>query len=163
TLKVTNDPLVSATFGGCTQGLINGLTCPMNFAYEAGQNDPTSQTVTVASSTGAALTVTPTVAMNSQAACGTSWLTVGTVASGANNTSTFTVSVNPTNPAIANGTTCNGTLNIAAVNPADSDAAPNSPLQIPVSLYVNNTGMLVANPVGLNFSVALNAQSSPQT
>ena len=163
TLKVTNDPLVSATFGACTEGLVNGLICPMNFAYEVGQNNPTSLAVTVSSSNGAALTVTPAVTMSTQAACGTTWLTVGQVASGSNNSSTFTVSVNPTNPVIANGTTCTGTLNIAAINPADSNAAPNSPLEIPVALYVNNSGMLVANPIALNFSVGLNAAPAYQT
>ncbi len=163
TLKVTNDPLVSATFGACTQGLVNGLTCPMNFAYEVGQNNPTTQTVTVASSNGAALTVTPTVTMTTQAACGTTWLTVGQVAGGSNNSSTFTVTVNPTSPVIANGTACTGSLNIAAVNPADSNTAPNSPLTIPVTLYVNNSGMLVANPIALNFPVGLNAAPSYQT
>lgn len=153
TLKVSNDPLVTATFGGCTMGLVTGLTCPLNFPYEVGQNNPTSQTITVGSSTGAALTVTPTATQNTVSGCPANWLSIGSVNAGSNNTSTFTISANPAG--VTNGSICTGNVSVAATA-ASGNASPNSPLSIPVSLYVNNAAMLVVSPVALNFTVAQN-------
>ncbi len=159
TLKVSNDPLVTATFGGCTMGLVTGLTCPLNFPYEIGQNNPTAQTITIGSSTGAALTVTPTATQNTVSGCPANWLTVGAVTAGSNNTSTFTVSANPVG--VTNGSICTGSVSVAATA-ASGNASPNSPLSIPVSLYVNNAAMLVVSPVALNFTVAPNQLSPNQ-
>lgn len=160
TLKVSNDPLVTATFGGCTMGLVTGLTCPLNFPYQVGQNNPTTQTITIGSSTSAALTVTPTATQNTVTGCPANWLSVGAVTSGNNNTSTFTVSANPAT--VPNGTVCTGNISVAATNPTSGNAAPNGPLTIPVSLYVNNSAMLMVSPTALSFTVAPTQLSTVQ-
>jgi uncharacterized protein (TIGR03437 family) len=160
-LKVSNDPYVTATFNGCTMGVVPGLTCPMAFPYQTGQNNPTTQTVTIGS-TGAALTATPTVTQNTIAGCPANWLSIGAVTAGANNTSTFTVSANPAG--VTNGIAggCTGTISVAATA-ASGNASPNSPLSIPVTLYVNNSAMLAVTPAALTFAVAPNQLSANQT
>jgi uncharacterized protein (TIGR03437 family) len=159
TLKVSNDPLVTATFGGCTMGLVTGLTCPINFPYQVGQNNPVSQLVTIGSNSNVALTVTPTVTQNTIAGC-VNWLSVSAVSSPSSTTEAFTVSANPAG--VPNGTVCTGSVSVAAVNPVSGNASPNSPLTIPVSLYVNNTAMLVVNPIALSFTVQPNVLSASQ-
>ncbi len=162
TLKVSNDPLVTATFNGCTMGLVTGLTCPLNFPYEVGQNNPTTQTVTIASSTGAALTVTPTATQATITGCPANWLSVSAVTAGTNNSSTFTVTANPVG--VTNGISggCTGTISVAATNPTSGNASPNSPITIPVNLYVNNAAMLVVSPSALSFTVQPNQLSAVQ-
>jgi hypothetical protein len=74
--------------------------------------------------------------------CGSLWLQ----ATNANSTltgvtdDTLTVSV-----AVAGlvSATCNGTITINATNPATGAAAVNSPLTIPVTLYVSSSALLV--------------------
>jgi uncharacterized protein (TIGR03437 family) len=156
TLTVSNDPLVVATFGGCSS--LN-TTCPMNFAIQTGQNNTTSQTVHVASSNTAAIAFTPTAAMNTNAACGTSWLSVGSVTAGSAD-STFPVNVTP--GTIVSGTTCTGTVTITATNPANGNALPNSPVTIPVTMYVSTSPMLVVNPIALNFTTSTSSATNPQ-
>jgi uncharacterized protein (TIGR03437 family) len=161
TLIVSNDPLVTVSFGGCTQGIISGLTCPMQFLYQVGQNNPIVQTVTVASSNGAALNSTPTVSMTQAANCTPNWLSVGQITAGVNNTTTFVVTANPAG--IPNGTACAGTVTVTATNPTSGNASPNSPQQFPVALYVNNAAMVVPNAVALNFTAAPNSIPPTQT
>jgi trimeric autotransporter adhesin len=155
TLTVSNDPLVVAAFGGCST--LN-TTCPMNFALQTGQNNPTTQTVHITSTTGTAITFTPTAAMATNAVCGSSWLSVGSITAGTGE-STFPVNVNP--GSIVSGTTCSGTITIAATNPANGNALPNSPLTFPVTMYVSTSPMLVASPIALNFTVSTATSTNP--
>lgn len=159
TLKVSNDPLVTATFGGCTMGLVSGLTCPLSYPYQVGQNNPTAQTVTVASSTGAALTVTATAAQNTVSGCPANWLSASALTAGANNTQTFMVSANPAG--VTNGSVCTGNVTVNATA-SSGNAVPNGPLVIPVTLYVNNSAMLVVNPTALSFTAGVNQVSTLQ-
>ncbi len=152
-LTVSNDPLIVASFANCSMSANNG--CPMNFPYQTGQNNPVSQQVTIASSTGAAFSsVTAAGAMTAATGCTSNWLTVSPVSAGASNTSVFTVAVSPAG--IPNGTVCTGTVTVNATA-ASGNASPNSPLQFTVKLFVNNSAMLVVNPISLSFNAAANS------
>ncbi len=129
-LKVTNDPLLSAT--------VNALAFP----YQIGQATPATQSFQITSSTGAPLNYTATLATTT---CGSSWL----LAANANNTLTGvtndTLNVAVATAGLAAGT-CNGTITINATNPATGVAAVNSPITIPVTLFVSTTAQLVLTP-----------------
>jgi uncharacterized protein (TIGR03437 family) len=151
TLTVMNDPIIVATANGCST-----LTqpCPMIFAAQTGQNTP-AQRIQVTSSTGTPLSY---VATPSQAACtGTTWLTLNENTTSTTNGS-FTASVNPAG--IAAGTQCTGSISIAGVNPATTAATPNSPLVIPVTLYVSSTPLLVVTPTAVAFTAQQGANSA---
>jgi uncharacterized protein (TIGR03437 family) len=151
TLTVSNDPMIVATFGGCSTA---NTTCPLNFPVQLGQTATTTQSIKVGTSTGAPATFTVTAAMTPAAACGTSWLANGVV--GADGT--FPVTVTP--GTIAAGTTCNGTITIAGTNPTSGAALPNSPVTIPVRMDVSATPMMVASPIALNFTLGMNTNST---
>lgn len=158
TLTVSNDPLIVATFGGCSTQNTN---CPLNFPIQVGQNSPTSQNITVTSSTGAQASFTATVAMTpSQTGCGTTWLASGVTTAQVGNTAIFPITVTPPATVPTAGVTCTGTVTIAGTNPNTGVALPNSPVTIPVMMYVSSNPMLVATPIALSFSVAPNATDS---
>ena len=147
-LKVTNDPTIAASAG------------KLSFPYQIGQSVPAAQSVKITSSTGVPLNYTASLATTT---CGSTWL----LAANANNsltgvtddplTGTLNVSVNIAGLAAA---TCNGTLTINATNPATGAAAVNSPLSIPVTLFVSTTAQLVLTPANLQpFTVGLGAPS----
>jgi uncharacterized protein (TIGR03437 family) len=71
----------------------------------------------------------------------------------------FSTAANATG--IAAGTKCDGTINITATNAASGAAVPNSPLSIPVSLYVSSTPLLIVTPSALTFSGQLNGATPP--
>lgn len=154
TLTVSNDPLIVATFNGCST---QNTACPMNFPIQIGQNNPTSQTIAVTSSTGAQASFTATVAMTASQACGTSWLSSSVTTAQVGTTASFPITVTP--GSIVSGTTCTGTITIAGTNPANGAALPNSPVTIPVTMYVSSNPMLVPGQAALSFSVAPNATS----
>jgi uncharacterized protein (TIGR03437 family) len=148
-LKVTNDPVISASVGA------------LSFPYQIGQSAPVARTVRIISSTGVALTYTASLATTT---CGSTWL----LATNANNLlsgltdDTLTVSVATTGLVAG---TCNGTLTISATNPATGAAAVNSPLAIPVTLTVSTTAQLVLTPPNPPvFTVGVGAPSpAPQS
>ncbi len=155
TLTVSNDPLVVASFGGCST---TNTTCPLNFPIQIGQNNPTGQTIRVTSSTGAQASFTATVAMTPSAACGTGWLSSGVNVALVSNDASFPITVTP--GAIVAGSVCTGTITISGTNPATGAPLPNSPVTIPVNMYVSSTAMLVPNSVALNFNTNINASAS---
>lgn len=126
TLNITNNVLLSASQSS------------LNFNYQIGQAQPTSQTVNI-TSTGAPLTYSVTASSNSAscpnflAASPTSGTTNGTIA----------VTVNTTGLVAG---TCTGQISIA------SSGAGNSPLTIPVNLYVSNSALLNVSPSAINIT-----------
>ncbi|MBZ5625458.1 MAG: hypothetical protein LAQ69_43195 [Acidobacteriia bacterium] len=154
-LKVTNDPVIVAIANGCSTA---SLPCPLIFPSQTGQAPAPAQLVRVTSSTGTPLNYSTTT---SGTTCGNNWLVVSGATSGSTD-GIFSVAVNPAS--IAPGTKCDGTVSIAATNPTTGAAAPNSPLQIPATLYVSSTPLLVFGPGALTLSGNLNGQpTSPQT
>jgi len=154
TLTVSNDPLIVATFGGCST---QSAACPLNFPIQTGQNNPVTQNITVTSSTGAQASFSATVAITpSQANCAAGWLSSGVTSAQLGTTATFPISVTPPTTIPAAGVTCTGTITITGINPTTGVALPNSPVTIPVTMYASANAMLVAAPVALNFSVAPN-------
>jgi uncharacterized protein (TIGR03437 family) len=126
TLKVSNDPLVTASVSA------------LSFPYQIGQSFPTAQSVKVSSSTGAALAYTVTASP--------SWL----VTTGASSGTTDGLFLVQTNPAGQPTGTYDGSLTITASSPVSGKAVVNSPLRVPVKMYVSNNPLLVT------------AQSAPQ-
>jgi uncharacterized protein (TIGR03437 family) len=155
TLTVANDAQIVATVSGCS---LPSQSCTMLFPVQTGQAAPAQQTVSVTTSTGAALNYTATT---SATACGGNWL----ILSGATSASTagaFGVSVNGSG--VAAGSKCEGSISIAAINPVTGASAPNSPLTIPVTMYVSTTPLLSASPAALRFSAPVGgAAPNPQT
>jgi uncharacterized protein (TIGR03437 family) len=154
TLTVSNDPLIVATFGGCST---QSTTCPLNFPIQTGQNNPVTQNIAVTSSTGAQASFSATVAITpSQANCAAGWLASGVTTAQLGSSATFPISVTPPTTIPAAGVTCTGTITITGINPTTGIALPNSPVTIPVTMYASANPMLVATPIALNFSVAPN-------
>ncbi len=145
TLTVANDPAIVAN------------TNTIAFPYQIGQSSPAAQTVSLTSSTGAPLNYSVTSAETS---CSTvNWLTLGGSTTGATNAS---FSVTPSNLASLSAGTCTGTVTVTAINPATGNAAINSPLVIPVTLFVSSTPLLVVSPATLAFSSPVSGATSTQ-
>ena len=140
TLTVANDPYL------VTNG--NQIPTAISIPYQVGQSAPATQTINLTSSTGAPLNYS---IASTESTCSTvNWLTLGQSMTGTTNGS-FTVT--PSNlQNIPAGTTCNGVITLTATNPATGNPAINSPLTIPVTLYVSNTPLLVTSAPALNFT-----------
>jgi len=151
TLVVSNNPVIVVSTNGCST-LVN-QSCPLLFADQIGQTAPAAQNISIASSTLAALNYTVTAASSS---CGGAWLLPGGATSGTTNA---TVPIGVSANGVAAGSVCNGNLSIAATIAATGAAAPNSPLTIPVTMYVSNSAMLVVNPNALSFTAPELGQS----
>lgn len=158
TLSVSNDPLITATYGGCSTA---NTICTLNFPIQIGQTQATTRNVQVTTTTGAQASFTATATMTASAACGTSWLATGATAAVVGTEATFPITVTP--GTIAAGTMCEGNIAIAGTNPTTGAALPNSPVNIPVKMYVSANAMLVTSPIALHFSLAPNATSNQQT
>jgi uncharacterized protein (TIGR03437 family) len=156
TLRVSNDPLIVASFGGCSTA--TNSSCPLNFMVQSGQTATTTQTVHVQSSTGGSASFTAAVATTS---CGNGWLSAGVTAAVVGTQADFPISVAP--GSITVPSTCDGTVTITGTNPTTGAALPNSPVTIPVKLYLSANAMVVANPVALSFNVGVNATSTAKT
>ncbi|MBS1855367.1 MAG: hypothetical protein JST11_08385 [Acidobacteria bacterium] len=148
TLKVTNDPVIVTSLASAA------------FAYQIGQAVPASQLLKITSSTGAPLTFTATPVLTG--CTSTSWLALngnaGATVSGSTDAS-LVVSVNPTGLAAG---TCQGKITIAATVTSTGAAAVNSPLDVPITLYVSTTPLLVVSPSAPpTFTVGVGAQSAP--
>ena len=143
-LTITNDPIIVVSANGCTTATF--ANCPLLFPSQTGQSPVPSQLVRVTSSTGIPLNYSVTT---NASACGGNWLQV----SGGTNNSTdgvFSVSVIPTG--IAAGTRCDGSVVITATNSSTKAAAPNSPLTIPVTMFVSSSAQLVTGASALTFA-----------
>jgi trimeric autotransporter adhesin len=152
TLTVANDASIQASVG--TQGLM--------FPYQVGQATPATQTVTLNSSTGAALTYAVT-SPPAESTCGSvNWLAVGGSTTGTTigSNASFTVSVQ--NLATLPTGACTGTVTVTATNPVTGNAALGSPLSIPVTLYVSNNPLLVVSSQSLSFTAAASGSGSTQ-
>lgn len=141
TLTVTNNPLVAASPAALT------------FLYQIGKSVPMFQTVTVTSSTGAALNYTVAVTT----ASGGNWLSV----SPKSGTTSGMFSVTAATAGLAAGT-YTGTIKITATNPTGA-AVPNSPLSIPVTYYVSENPLVVVSPSSLTFSVVSSGTANAQS
>jgi len=146
-LKVTNEPAISTSVS------------KLSFPYQIGQLAPASQSFKVSSSTGAALNYSATVATTT---CGNNWLLLN----GATNTITGatdgTLTVSVSTVGLVAGT-CDGAVTITATNPATGAVAVNSPLTIPVKLYVSSTALLVVAPTAPPvFTVGVGTTSATQ-
>ena len=130
----------------------------MQFASQiAAPVPPGAQTVRVTSSTGAALNYSASAATTT---CGNGWLVLGGTTTGTTD-GQFTVSVNPSG--IAAGSQCTGSVSISGTNPASGNNAPNSPVTIPVTLYVSNSALLVVSPTALSYTAPVGGAANPQT
>ena len=121
TLKVSNDPLITVNRS------INPTTLAFN--WQIGQVGPGAQVIELGTTTGAPLNYTITRATTS----GNDWLTV--TSSGNSifaSVNTSTVSAN----------TYDGSITVTATNPTTGEAAPNSPLIIPVKFFVSTNALL---------------------
>uniref|UniRef100_Q01TB9 BACON domain-containing protein n=1 Tax=Solibacter usitatus (strain Ellin6076) TaxID=234267 RepID=Q01TB9_SOLUE len=156
-LTVTNDPIITASLGGCA---IPTLNCSLSIPFQiGGTNNPGATTLAVNSSTGATLSYTVTPAT---ASCGGNWLLVNGSTSAASGTTASSVALSAATTGIAAGTTCTGTVTISATNVATGLATPNSPVTIPVTLTVSSAAQLVATPsLGYTFTVPVGGQASP--
>jgi uncharacterized protein (TIGR03437 family) len=152
TFKVSNDPQLVAVVNGCNT-LVQQSGCPVLFADQIGQVAPFPQTLQLTSSNSVALNYTVTTSTTS---CGNSWLAIAGTTTGSTDAS-LTISVNP--GAITAGTKCDGSVVIDATNPATGAAAPNSPLTIPVSLYVSSTPLLTVTPSALSFTAQVSGSA----
>ena len=118
----------------------------LQFAYQIGQALPGAQTVSVTSTTGALLNYT--LASAETSCTGVQFLPV--YSSAVQQTpSTFQVQLQNL-VGIPPGT-CAGNITITATNPATGAPALNSPLVIPVKLFISNNPLLTSNPTALNF------------
>jgi uncharacterized protein (TIGR03437 family) len=144
-LTITNSPTVSANVAS------------LSFPYQIGQTVPPAQTVQVSSTTGVPLFYNTTYATTT---CGNGWLPVGgPIAGVGQNSANYTLTVPVVTTGLAAGT-CTGTITISAIDPSTNVAAVNSPLSIPVTLYVSNTPLLVVTPATpVLFNVGVGAAS----
>ena len=145
-LKVTNDPFIAASLSS------------LSFPFQIGQAAPAAQNFKLTSSTGVPLNYTAAPVAST---CGNNWLQLngGTTSVAGGTDSTLTVSVSPAGLAAG---ICNGAITVTATNPATGAAAVNSPLSIPVTLYVSASPLLVLSPATPPvFNVAAGMQSVP--
>jgi hypothetical protein len=124
---------------------INLTPSSLSFSYASGGTMPGSKTLSLASSTGSALSYTAV-------ASGGSWLSLGTTSG--STPGSLNVSVNPASMAAG---TYNGTITVT------SGGASNSPQSVPVTLTVTSgttSGHLLASPRWISFNYAP-GQSAP--
>ena len=144
-LKVTNDPLLGASVAA------------LSFPYQIGQLTPAAQSFQITSSTGAPLNYTASLATTT---CGSAWLQAANANNPLTGVTNATLTVAVATAGLTAGT-CNGSITINATNPATGAAAVNSPIVIPVTLYVSTNAQLVLTPANLPpFNVGASATAS---
>lgn len=126
-LKVSNDPAVAAD------------AAALAFPFQIGQTPPPARTVKITDVTGLPLAYT---AAADSTSCGGGWL-MAVPATGITDDS-LTVSVNPAG--IAAGSACVGSIRIEAMDAVTGAAAANSPLVLPVTMYVDGAPLLTVSP-----------------
>jgi Viral BACON domain len=140
-----NLPVTLNVTTATTNPTINLTPSSLNFTYTVGGATPGSKTLSLASSTGSALSYT---AM----ASGGSWLSLGSTSG--STPGSVSVSVNPTGMAAGS---YSGNITVT------SSGASNSPQSVPVTLTVTSgtgSGRLTASPRWLSFNYAT-GQSAP--
>jgi hypothetical protein len=138
-------PVTLNVTAGTTNPTLNLTPSSLSFTFATGGAMPAAKTLSVTSSTSAALSYTA-------AASGGSWLTLGSTSG--NTPGSLSVSVNPASMAAG---TYNGTVTVT------SSGASNSPQSIPVTLTVTSgtaSGHLLASPRWISFNYAA-GQSAP--
>jgi uncharacterized protein (TIGR03437 family) len=139
-LTVANDPVPVVT------------PAALSFVYEIGKSQPGTQTVSIASSTGAGLNYSATAASTQ---CGGAWLTLSGNTSGTASGTTagsFTAAVSTTGLTAG---TCAGTITVTAANATTGAALPGSPVTVPVTLYVSSNPLLVTSTQSLSFTAQI--------
>jgi uncharacterized protein (TIGR03437 family) len=122
----------------------------LNFAYQIGTSNPTSQTISVTSNGSPVnLSVSPTT--NSG---GGQWLVVSPTGQVAT-PSLITISVNAVG--LAPGFTYQGNIQISTFG-----ASTNPVVNIPISLLVSNSPVLAANPASLSFTAPVGGSPASQ-
>jgi len=140
-----NLPVMLNVTTASTNPTINATPASLSFTYAAGTTTSGSKTLSLASSTGSALSYTAT-------ASGGSWLSLGS--NSGSTPGNVSVSVNPTGMAAGSYT---GNITVM------SSGASNSPQSVPVTLTVTSgtgSGHLTASPRWLSFNYAA-GQSAP--
>src|SRR6185437_5186682 len=127
----------------------------LQFAVQVAVPLPGAQTVTVTSTTGAPLNFT--LSTDETTCTGNQFMPTYSTAT-LQTPATFQVQLQNI-PGTPPGT-CSGDVIITATNPATGAPALNSPLVIPVKLYVSNNPLLTSNPKILNFT-ALQGGAQP--
>jgi len=138
-------PVTLNVTAATTNPTINLTPSSLSFSYAVGGTTPGSKTLSLASSTGSALSFTVT-------ASGGSWLSLGS--SSGSTPGSLSVSVNPAGMAAGS---YSGTITVT------SSGASNSPQSVPVSLTVTSgtgSGRLTASPRWISFNYAA-GQSAP--
>ncbi len=153
TLKVANDPLLTLSANGCSLPAFQ--SCSLTFASQTGQAQPPVQSIKISSTTGAQLSYTVT---SSATSCGGNWLQFFSPTTG-NTDTNLLVGVNTTG--VPANTQCAGTISVAATNPSTNAATPNSPVQIPVTLFTSSTPLLVVNPSAITFTGQVSGSAPP--
>jgi len=136
-LTVANDPVPVVT------------PAALSFLYEIGKSQPGTQTISIASSTGAGLNYSATAASTQ---CGGAWLTLSGATSGTTSgtaAGSFTAAVGTIGLTAGE---CDGTITVTAANATAGAAAPGSPVTIPVTLYVSSNPLLVTSAPSLSFT-----------
>jgi len=122
----------------------------LNFAYQVGTSNPLSQTISVTSNGSPVnFSVNPTTSSG-----GGQWLIV-TPTGQAGTPITLTVSVNPAG--LTPGFTYQGNIQISTFG-----ASTNPVVNIPISLLVSNSPVLVANPASLSFTAPVGGSAASQ-
>jgi uncharacterized protein (TIGR03437 family) len=129
-LTITNSPTIVANVSG------------LSFPFQIGQTVPPSQNIQVSSVTGVPLSYSAAFATTS---CGAGWLPVNAPLPVGQVGGSYTLNVPVTVTGLAAGT-CNGTATITATDPSTGLAAINSPLSVPITLYVSSSALLVVAP-----------------
>jgi uncharacterized protein (TIGR03437 family) len=145
-LKVSNDPVIAASLSS------------LAFPFQFGQAAPAAQSFKITSSTGVPLNYSAAPVAST---CGNAWLQLngGTTVVAGSTDATLTVSVSPAGLGVG---ICTGAITLTATNPATGTPAVNSPLTIPVTLYVSASPLLVLSPASpAVFNVAAGTQSVP--
>jgi uncharacterized protein (TIGR03437 family) len=128
----------------------------LSFVYEIGKSQPSTQNLSIASSTGAALNYSVTAASTK---CGGSWLSLSGGTSGSvSGTTTGSITAAVATTGLTAGT-CDGAITVTATNAASGAAAPGSPFTIPVTLYVSANPLLVTSVPSLSFTAQVSGSA----
>ena len=139
---------VSLTVAGIPT--LNANPTAVNFAYQIGTSNPLSQTISVTSN-GSSVNFSVSPTTNSG---GGQWLVVSPTGQVAT-PSLITISVNPAG--LASGFTYQGNIQISTFG-----ASTNPVINIPISLLVSNSPVLVVNPASLSFTAPVGGGAASQ-
>lgn len=143
-----NQLSIPVTLNVSSSTLLSAAPSALTFSYQTGQTAPGPQVLTVTSS-GAPLAFNVAVNAGSNSNCPAGWLSVNQTSGNTGATgSQLQISVNPTG-VTSPPQACTGTISIT------STGAPNT-VQIPVTLIVSSTPVIVVNPPSISLTGQLN-------